>query len=115
MAAGLPVIAAPAGGIRQLFDDGIEGRFWALDDPEAAATILIEAMENERNRLRMARAARRRFLERFASSVVCPQLYRFLTSVEPRSPVSCLAPADRDAPLHAKAGLGHGVPTDILT
>ena len=41
MAAGLPIVAGDIGPISELCDDGVEARFWSLDDPaEAAATLL---------------------------------------------------------------------------
>ena len=37
MAAGLPIVAGNFGPISELFDDGVEGRYWPLDDPVRAA------------------------------------------------------------------------------
>ncbi|MGH9088888.1 MAG: glycosyltransferase family 4 protein [Acidimicrobiales bacterium] len=79
MAAGLPVVAAPVGGLAQVFDDGVEGRALRLDDPAAAAQVLIEVMCDEPTRSRMAAAARQRFRRQFATDVVCPVLEDFLT------------------------------------
>ncbi len=42
MAAGLPIVAGNTGGISELCDDGVEARFWPLDDPAQAAATLIE-------------------------------------------------------------------------
>ena len=47
MAAGLPVVTANVGGISELCDDGVEGRFWPLDDPARAAAILLDLLGNE--------------------------------------------------------------------
>jgi glycosyltransferase involved in cell wall biosynthesis len=33
MAAGLPIVPGNPGGISELCDDGVEARFWNLDDP----------------------------------------------------------------------------------
>ena len=40
MAAGLPIVAGDTGGISELCDDGVEARFWPLDDPAHAAATL---------------------------------------------------------------------------
>ncbi len=85
MAAGVPVVAPPVGGIPTLFDDPVEGRFWALDDPAGAAAVLIELLDDEPTRARMGAAARRRFVDHYDAAVVCPDLYRFLASVPGRS------------------------------
>jgi glycosyltransferase involved in cell wall biosynthesis len=41
MAAGLPVVAGAIGPLAELCDEGVEGRFWPLDDPARAASILL--------------------------------------------------------------------------
>jgi glycosyltransferase involved in cell wall biosynthesis len=78
MAAGLPILAAPIGPIGELFDDGIEGRFWPLDDPAAAACILDGLLGDEPARLAAAGAANRRFRHDFDAAVVAPRLRSFL-------------------------------------
>jgi glycosyltransferase involved in cell wall biosynthesis len=78
MAAGLPVVAGDVGGIRELCDDGVEGRFWSLDDPAAAAETLIGLLGSEPVRAKMARAAQERFRRDFDADVVGPRLRSFL-------------------------------------
>ena len=78
MAAGLPIVAARIGGIPELYDDGIEGRFWTLDDPAEAAATLIGLLDNESVRVAAGEAAHRRFLREFNSSVAAPRLIAFL-------------------------------------
>ncbi len=78
MAAGLPIVAADVGGISELCDDGIEGRFWPLDDPARAAAILIDLLDCESARLQAARAASERFHRYFDADVIAPQLQSFL-------------------------------------
>lgn len=78
MAAGLPVLAAPVGGIPQLFDDPAEGRFWPLDDPCAAAELLVALLSDESVRADAGAAARRRACAQFDAAVVGDALHRFL-------------------------------------
>ena len=59
MAAGLPVLAGATGGIPELFDDGVEGRLWPLDDPSRGGTTLVGSA---RRRAARARAGARRAL-----------------------------------------------------
>ena len=78
MAAGLPVVAARAGGVAELFDDPEQGRFWEVDDPERGARILIDLMESPDERRRAGRAARERFVREYDADVVVPRLLAFL-------------------------------------
>jgi len=78
MAAGLPVMAAPVGGIPEVFRDGIEGRYWPLDDAPAAARILTETMADDLAVARMGRAARERAATTFAARICGPALVAFL-------------------------------------
>jgi glycosyltransferase involved in cell wall biosynthesis len=86
MAAGLPIMAAKIGGIPELFDDGVEGRFWSLDDPADAAATLIELLDNGPARAAAGKAAYDRFHREFDATVVAPRLRSFLlgdTSPDP--------------------------------
>jgi glycosyltransferase involved in cell wall biosynthesis len=86
MAAGLPIVTADACAIRELCDDGVEGRIWSLDDPARAAATLIQLLDDEPARLQAANAARDRFRRDFDADVVGPQLRSFLlrtASTEP--------------------------------
>jgi glycosyltransferase involved in cell wall biosynthesis len=86
MAAGLPIVAANTGPISELCDDGVEGRFWPLDDPARASAILIDLLDCEPARLKAARAATERFRRDFDADVVGPDLLSFLLGVTPRVP-----------------------------
>jgi glycosyltransferase involved in cell wall biosynthesis len=86
MAAGLPIVAGNTGPISELCDDGVEARFWPLDDPAQAAAVLIELLDHEPERLKAARAARERFRRDFDADVVGPQLQSFLLGVTPVNP-----------------------------
>lgn len=78
MAAGLPVIAGDIGGISELCDDGVEARFWPLDDPAHAAILLMSLLDCEPARLAAGRAARERFHRDYDADVVGPELHSFL-------------------------------------
>jgi len=78
MAAGLPVLAGDAGGVPELFDDGVEGRLWPLDDPAVAAKVLMDLMDNESERSTIAAAALARFRRDFDAEVIAPRLCSFL-------------------------------------
>jgi hypothetical protein len=60
-------------------DDSVESRYWPLDDVSRAADILIETLEDESERARMARAAHERFRQEFDADVIVPRLTAFLT------------------------------------
>jgi len=80
MDAGLPVVAADIGPLAELFDDGVEGRYWPLDDPKRAAAVLGDLIQDEPARLKAARAARERFSRDYDATVVGPRLTSFLLS-----------------------------------
>jgi glycosyltransferase involved in cell wall biosynthesis len=78
MAAGLPIVTADIGGISELCDDGVEARFWSLDDPARAAATLIGLLDCEPARLKAASAASDRFRRDFDADVIGPRLWSFL-------------------------------------
>ncbi len=78
MAAGLPVVAGNTGGISEMCDDGVEARFWPLDNPREAAETLVGLLTSEPSRLRAAQAARQRFDRDFDADVIAPRLQGFL-------------------------------------
>ena len=55
------------------------GRYWPLDDVSRAADILIETLEDEPERARMAQAAHERFRQALDADVIVPRLTAFLT------------------------------------
>ena len=78
LAAGLPIVAGAVGGIPELYDEGVEGRFWSLDDPVSAAATLLELLDGEPGRNRAAAAALERYQDNFRADVVVPKLLSFL-------------------------------------
>ena len=83
MAAGLPILAAAIGPIAELCDDGVEARFWPLDDPAKAAVILLELLDAESARLAAGNAAIQRFRRDFDAEVIAPRLRSFLLGLHP--------------------------------
>lgn len=78
MAAGLPIVAGDIGPIAELCDDGVEGRFWSLDDPASAAATLTALLDSEPERAMAAKAASERFRRDFDAEQVAPRLVSFL-------------------------------------
>lgn len=74
LASGKPILAAPVGGIPEVFQDGVEGLYWNLDDPEAAARLLIRVLGEPALYKRLSEAARERYARRFAPEVVMKHL-----------------------------------------
>jgi glycosyltransferase involved in cell wall biosynthesis len=79
MATGLPICAAPTGGIPDVFDNGCEGLYWDLGDPCDGARRLIGLLEDPEAYRRMAAAARARFHRTYECSRVAGRLLDFLT------------------------------------
>lgn len=73
MAIGLPVFAPAVGGIPEVFDDGVEGVAWPLDDAAACAARLIEVLEHAPAWERMSAAARQRYRSFFQPEVLGPK------------------------------------------
>jgi glycosyltransferase involved in cell wall biosynthesis len=85
MAAGLPILAGAIGGVAELYDDGVEGRFWPLDDPARAAVMLTELLGSESGYAAASEAARKRFDSDYDSAVVIPRVLAFLPGQAPAS------------------------------
>jgi glycosyltransferase involved in cell wall biosynthesis len=99
MAAGLPVVASNLGGTGELFDDGVEGRYWPLDDPAKAAAILQEVLTTEGTRSKLGTAARERFVRTYDARLVGPRLVSFLlTGEEPAEAADSTIPNAAPAP-----------------
>lgn len=73
MSCGLPVFAPAVGGIPEVFDNGVEGIEWPLDDASTCAKKLIDLLENDTARQAMSRAARQRYESRFSPAVLGPK------------------------------------------
>jgi glycosyltransferase involved in cell wall biosynthesis len=95
MCAGLPSVAAPVGGVREVLEDGVEGRYWDLDDPAQAARTVIELLDDDSGYRAAAKAARDRFSRDYDADVVVPRLVSFLRGTPPPG-APWLVPADEE-------------------
>jgi len=92
MACGLPVLAAPVGGVPEVFSDGVEGCYWSLDDAVSAARILVSVLDDAERYARMSKAALQKFRTCYDEmGTVAPKLDDFLRQdrgrdYSPRSP-----------------------------
>ncbi|MFH0793183.1 MAG: glycosyltransferase [bacterium] len=67
MAAGLAVVATPAGGTAEAISDRQDGRIFPFRDMGALSKILVELCESPETRRRLGQAARRTVAERFTA------------------------------------------------
>ena len=80
LAAHIPVLAHPVGGISEVFDDGVEGYLWPLDDIAECARLLISVLEDESTWQRMSDAAGQRYRACFTPEVLGPRWLKAITS-----------------------------------
>jgi glycosyltransferase involved in cell wall biosynthesis len=74
MAAGLPVVCTPVGGIPEAVTDGVEGAIVAPGDVAALAAALDMLLSDAAARERMGQAARLRIESSFSAARVLPQI-----------------------------------------
>ncbi len=79
LAAGRPVVAAPVGGVPEVYRHGIEGFYWSLSDPEAAAEALTSILEDGALYSKLAAAARERHARHFSVGAVQDKLLAAVT------------------------------------
>ena len=80
LAAGLPVLAAPVGGVAEIVTDGTEGLYWDLNDPAAGARKLASLLEDGHRMDAMSHAAAVKFASTFESNAVAGKLLNFLST-----------------------------------
>lgn len=76
MAAGLPVISTPVGGIPEAVTDGLEGCLIQPGDVEALSNVLDRLLSDKDLRQRMGEAARNKVEHHFSAGSVLPQIER---------------------------------------
>jgi glycosyltransferase involved in cell wall biosynthesis len=81
MSAGLPILAAPVGGVPEILNDGVEGFYWPLEDVHTGADRLIMVLENPQLHHCMATAALRRFAQDFETDRIATRLDTFLSTM----------------------------------
>lgn len=84
MAEGLPVVAAPVGGIPEIIRPGVNGELWPLDDAERAADVLVGMLSDAGRLTALGQAAREDARTRFSGAQVAPRLLAFLDELDPR-------------------------------
>jgi glycosyltransferase involved in cell wall biosynthesis len=75
---GLPVFAPSAGGMPEVFEDGIQGSLIPLDDAAKTARLIQQWLDDVTRMAEVRGLARRRFLERFEAERVAARLAGFL-------------------------------------
>jgi glycosyltransferase involved in cell wall biosynthesis len=65
LAAGRPILAPAVGGITEIFDHGVEGYHWPLQDIDTAAALLIELLGTQDTYRRFSQAALQRYRSKF--------------------------------------------------
>ncbi len=73
MACGVPPVATRVGGVPELITDGVDGFLEPVGDIAAQSRRVVELLTNPSLHQKMAEAARRTAVERFASSIIIPQ------------------------------------------
>lgn len=76
MAAGLPVVATPVGGIPDFIDDRETGLFACADNPKSVAEAILELVNNEDLRDSIAEAGQKRVFERYSWDTIVPAMKR---------------------------------------
>jgi N-acetyl-alpha-D-glucosaminyl L-malate synthase BshA len=81
MACGVPPVATRVGGLPELVTHGVDGFLEPVGDIAAQARRVIELLTDEEKHRRMAEAARRTAVERFASTMIIPQYEKYYEEV----------------------------------
>jgi len=76
MACEVPVVASRVGGLPEVIDDGVTGFLRAPDDLDGMADCALRVLADRSQRDRMAAAARRAAIDRFAAERVVPMYER---------------------------------------
>ena len=77
MACGVPPVATQVGGVPELITHGVDGFLEPVGDIEAQAARVVELLSDDERHQKMAEAARRTAVERFATSLIIPQYEKY--------------------------------------
>ncbi len=78
MACGLPLLAAPVGGVPEVFRDGCQGYYWDLNDESGAAEKLINILVDQTLRKELGANALSHFHNHLRAEIVAPRLCKLL-------------------------------------
>jgi glycosyltransferase involved in cell wall biosynthesis len=78
MAEGLPVLAGAVGALPELIRPGLDGAFWPLEDPHAAAQVLIAVLSDPERLAAMGTAAAARARTDYSAEALGARLLEFL-------------------------------------
>jgi len=81
MSCGVPPVATRVGGVPELVTHGVDGFLEPVGDIAAQSARVVELLTDDAVYQRMAAAARRTAVERFASSIVIPQYEQYYRDV----------------------------------
>lgn len=81
MAAGVPVVATPVGGIVDFIQDGVTGLFCRPHDPSSVAAAIERLVHDEGLRQQLSAQARRLVRERYDWSLIARQMDQVFTQV----------------------------------
>ena len=81
MACGVPPVATRVGGVPELITSGVDGFLEPVGDIAAQADRVIELLTDADLHQKMAEAARRTAVERFASSAIIPKYEAYYREV----------------------------------
>ena len=81
MACGVPAVATNVGGVPELITPGVDGFLEAAGDVAAQARRVVELLTDEALHAKMAEAARKTAVERFATSLIIPQYEGFYREI----------------------------------
>ena len=85
MAEGLPVVAAPVGGVPEIVRPGVDGELWSLEDAEGACDVLVGLLSDADRLAALGEAAWAGARARFSGDEVGPRLLAFLDELRSRT------------------------------
>jgi N-acetyl-alpha-D-glucosaminyl L-malate synthase BshA len=77
MACAVPPVATQVGGVPELITHGVDGFLEPVGDIAAQAARVVELLSDDQRHRKMAEAARRTAVERFATSLIIPQYEKY--------------------------------------